>query len=242
MKHLDLFSGIGGFALAARWMNWETVGFVEIDSWCQKILTKNFPNIPIYGDIKQFDGTKYRGTVDILTGGFPCQDISGANPNGRGLQGSRSGLWYEMLRISDEIKPRHIIAENVINIRNMGYERVQTDLESIGYKVTTFDIPACSLGLPTMERHIWFIATTNSIGSQRSLQEKIQRIDGITREFSRSYTGDYGRWKLPASRLCGMGERIPNRMDRIKGLGNAINPKVVFELYKAIESMSTMNP
>ena len=141
MNHLDLFSGIGGFALAARRVGWDTIGFCEIDPWCQKVLAKHWPGVPIYDDIKEVvadtiserklqpqgrkqnirrwignscvtNGATTVGPVDIVTGGFPCQDISYAG-KGAGIDGERSGLWTELARIIGEVRPRYAILENV---------------------------------------------------------------------------------------------------------------------------------
>ena len=114
--HLDLFSGIGGFALAARWAGIKTVQFVEIDPFCQKVLQKNFPGVPIHDDIKTFDGTKYPN-VFLLTGGFPCQPFSCAGKR-RGKEDDRY-LWEEMLRVIKEFKPTWIIGENVAGINSL---------------------------------------------------------------------------------------------------------------------------
>ena len=97
VKHLDLFSGIGGFALAARWAGFETIGFCEIDKYAQKVLKKNFPGIPIYEDVTKLNGSQFKD-IYLLTGGFPCQDISIAG-KGAGIEGERSGLWSELHRI-----------------------------------------------------------------------------------------------------------------------------------------------
>lgn len=110
MKLLDLFAGIGGFSLAAHWMGWETAAFVEWDAFCQKVLKKNFPNVPIFGDIKEFDGTQFTGTVDLICGGFPCQPFSHAGKR-KGKDDERY-LWKEMLRIIRQIKPAWIVGEN----------------------------------------------------------------------------------------------------------------------------------
>lgn len=121
MKMLDLFSGIGGFSLAASWLGVETVGFVEIDPWCQKVLAKNFPGVAIHGDIKSFDGREYSG-VDIVTGGFPCQPFSAA--------GRRTGredpryLWPEMLRVIGESRPSYVMVENSPRIRSMALDDI----------------------------------------------------------------------------------------------------------------------
>ena len=158
--HLDLFSGIGGFALAARWMGWQTVQFVEIDNFCQKVLTKNFPNVPIHGDIKTFNGESLRGTIDILTGGFPCQPFSAAGKR-KGTEDSRH-LWPEMLRVIGEVQPSVIVGENVYGLLNWSgglvFQQVQTDLENLGYSVTPFVLPACGIQAPHRRDRVWFVA------------------------------------------------------------------------------------
>ena len=106
--HLDLFSGIGGFALAAKWAGYETIQFVEIDPFCHKVLKKHWPDVPIHSDIKTFDVTKYNGSIDLITGGFPCQPYSVAGKR-LGKADDRA-LWPEMLRIISEIRPAWVIA------------------------------------------------------------------------------------------------------------------------------------
>ncbi len=177
MRHLDLFSGIGGFALAARWMGWETVQFVEIDKFCQKVLNKNFPNVPIHDDIKTFDGTQLRGTVDILTGGFPCQPYSTAGKR-LGKEDSRH-LWPEMLRVIREVQPTFIVGENVHGLVNWNgglvFDEVQTDLESASFEVTSCVLPACGKDAPHRRDRVWFIAhaSSNEYMQERELIEVI---------------------------------------------------------------------
>ena len=133
MRHLDLFSGIGGFALAAKWIGITTTQFVEVDPFCQKVLQKNFPGVPIHDDVTTF--TAPRGVFDIATGGYPCQDNSLANPRGKGLDGDRSGLWFEMLRVIDECRPKMVVVENVPPSRNRRWdETVRRGLEELDYK------------------------------------------------------------------------------------------------------------
>lgn len=265
MRHLDLFSGIGGFALAARWMGWETVQFVEIDKYCQKVLAKNFKNIPIHGDIKTFDGTRLRGTIDILTGGFPCQPFSYSGLQ-QGAEDYRY-LWPEMFRIVRAVRPSFVVAENVHGLLNwskgMVFERVQADLESEGYEVFPIILPACGVNAPHQRDRIWFVAHINSEHSAISIQQRRQDSAGninIGRLGAAWFDSYFERercqeqWETRAfksnptlpnlgrgnkSRVGGGVYGIPNRVDRIKGLGNAIVPQVVYEIFKAIESIKT---
>ena len=161
MVHLDLFSGITGFALAASWV-WgeehEIHCFVEIDPFCQKVIKKHWPGVPIHGDIKTYEhnGTK----IDLLTGGFPCQPFSVAGKQ-RGTEDDRA-LWPEMLRIIKEAKPRWIIGENVTGIVNMELDNYVSDLEAEGYEVQPFIIPACAVDAPHRRDRVWIVGHTSS--------------------------------------------------------------------------------
>lgn len=223
--------------MAARWMGWQTIGFCEIDKFCQKVLQKHWPGVVIYDDITKLNGTKFAGAVDIISGGFPCQDISAANQNGLGLSGPRSRLWFEMLRIIDESQPEYVIGENVANYSRLELDVIATGLAAIGYQLWPFDIPADSVGLPTVERHIWLIAQAISKRCERSFEKKVSDVSVLSSEFSRSYPGEFSRWDLPASRVCGVGERVSRRVDRLRALGNAIVPQVAFQIFQAIEAV-----
>jgi DNA (cytosine-5)-methyltransferase 1 len=159
MKVLDLFAGIGGFSLAAHWMGWETVAFVEWAEFQQKVLAKNFPGVPIYGDIRKFDGSKYAGSVDIICGGFPCQPFSHAGKR-KGKSDDRF-LFPEMLRVISEVRPRWVIAENVRGILSIEsgdvFEEVCSQLEGIGYEVQTFCVPASAVDAPHRRDRVWFM-------------------------------------------------------------------------------------
>jgi DNA (cytosine-5)-methyltransferase 1 len=159
LTHIDLFSGIGGFALAARWAGIETVQFVEIDKFCQKVLKKHWPGVPIHDDITTFDGTKY-SNVFLLTGGFPCQPFSCAGKR-RGKEDDRY-LWPEMLRIIQEVRPRWIIGENVDGFINMGLDDSISDLEREGYSVQAFVLPACAVNAPHRRDRVWIVANSTS--------------------------------------------------------------------------------
>ena len=165
MRMLDLFSGIGGFALAAKWV-WEDeldiVGFCEIEKYAQKILSKNFPGVPIYEDITKLNGKDFKN-IDLITGGFPCQDISVAG-KGAGLEGARSGLWTEMHRIISEVRPRFALIENVPMLIHRGLERVLCDLAEIGYDCEWQIIGADDVGAWHRRKRIWIVAYSQCLG------------------------------------------------------------------------------
>ena len=156
---LDLFSGIGGFALAASWV-WadelELVGFCENENYCQRVLAKNFPDVPIYDDIRELE-VEWFDDIDLLTGGFPCQDIS-VDGKGEGIEGERSGLWFEMLRLISGIRPRYALIENVPMLLHRGLGRVICDLAQIGYDAEWQIISAADLGAPHLRKRIWIVA------------------------------------------------------------------------------------
>ena len=239
MRHGSLFSGIGGFDLAAEWMGWENIFQVEWDDYCQKVLTKNFPNVKRYGDIKEFKGE--RGSVDILSGGFPCQPFSHA--------GKRQGeaddryLWPEYLRVIREIQPTYVVGENVAGLTSMddgeALDGILFDLESEGYETEQFIIPACSVGTIHERQRIWVIAYSNGGRLQTVIQRfrKNEQLYKVTPIGVNTLTHIK---RMPIERSCGelrKGDGVSNWMDRIKGLGNAIVPQVAYEIFKAIDQL-----
>ena len=160
MKHGSLFSGIGGFDLAADWMGWENVFHCEIAEFPRKILNHYWPNADCHEDIKKTDFTKYRGTVDIISGGFPCQPYSAAGKR-LGKEDDRH-LWPEMLRVIREVKPQWVVGENVRGLLNwnggMVFHEVCADLENIGYEVQAFIIPASGINAPHQRERLWITA------------------------------------------------------------------------------------
>lgn len=160
MRHLDLFSGIGGFALACRMVGGiETVGFVEIEPYAQAVLRKNFPGVPIHDDVKTFNGDEY-GKVDLITGGFPCQPYSVAGKQ-RGSADDRA-LWPEMLRVIKNARPAWIVGENVAGIIRMELDRVLSDLENAGYSCRAFIVPAIAVDAHHRRERVWIVAHANS--------------------------------------------------------------------------------
>ena len=152
--HLDLFSGIGGFALAAKWNGYRTVGFCDNEPYAQAVLKKHWPEVPCHKDIREVRGELYAG-VTLLTGGFPCQPFSVAGKQ-RGKDDNRY-LWPEMLRVIQEARPTWIIGENVAGIVNLALDQVCADLEGQGYEVEPIIIPACAVDAPHRRDRVWIV-------------------------------------------------------------------------------------
>lgn len=277
--HGSLFSGIGGFDLAAEWMGWENVFHCEWNEFCQKILKQHFPKAISYGDITKTDFTIHRGNIDILTGGFPCQPYSLAGKQ-KGKEDERH-LWPEMLRAIREISPLYVVGENVPGIvswsKGLVFHEVQTDLENEGYEVQPVILPACAVNAPHRRERVWFVAYASSkrCNDRSDNREKrhIQTNFGATEENKPEWNGRIGRisevssidtntnsnglqGNTPESQtqgnadrpcsivgwendtlepwICRTSDGIPNRVDRIKALGNAIVPQVALQIFNAI--------
>jgi DNA (cytosine-5)-methyltransferase 1 len=192
MRHGSLFNGIGGFQLAAHWMGWENVWHCEIDPFCNKVVKQHFPQSICYEDIKQFDAKQWRGSIDIISGGFPCQPFSQAGKR-KGTADNRY-LWPEMLRVIREVQPRFVVGENVGGLvnwdRGMVFEQVQADLEAAGYESAAFILPAASIGAPHKRDRIWFIAHACSDVYQGGLvnggyTQETERSEGESEQQSR---------------------------------------------------------
>jgi DNA (cytosine-5)-methyltransferase 1 len=173
VKHGSLFSGIGGFDLAAEWMGWENVFHCEWNDFGKKVLNYYWPKAISYHDITKTDFTIHRGQIDILTGGFPCQPYSAAGKR-KGKEDDRH-LWPEMLRVIREVQPKWIVGENVLGLVNWNgglvFEEVCTDLEAEGYEVQPYVLPAASVGAPHRRDRVWFVAYSNRSNDLRDTGE-----------------------------------------------------------------------
>ena len=271
---VDLFSGIGGFTLGLESTGYfKTIQFVENEKWCQKILNKNFSEVPIHEDIKTYKGCD----ADVVVGGFPCQPFSIAG-KGKATQDDRH-LWPDMFRVIKETKPTWVIGENVRNIISisdgMVLEQVYLDLESEGYEVQSFIIPASAVNAPHQRYRTWIVAYSrrtlqsrakfrrkneNEIGkgyanqSERSSKtsesdvadtdskglQRTEQHETYNGETKTQYTtakcfeekGYYWEFEPNVGRVA---NGIPNRVDRLRGLGNAIVPQIAYQIGMAIK-------
>lgn len=223
LKVLDLFAGIGGFSLGLeRTGHFETVAFCEIDPKARKVLHKHWPHVPIFEDVKELTGEQLRTngiTVDVITGGFPCQDISTAG-RGAGLSGERSGLWFEYHRIIKETSPAWVIIENVSALRSRGLDEVLRSLAEIGFDAEWHCIPASAVGAPHQRDRIWIVAHPNSKRPQ-GRDETVLSLREITNRHSWTQI-----WWSSEPRVQRVANGVPGRVDRLKQLGNAVVPQI----------------
>ena len=247
MTHGSLFSGIGGIDLGFERAGIETVWQIEMNAYCKRILRKNFPEAELFTDVTKA-GRHNLKQVDVISGGFPCQDISIAGRQA-GLAGKKSGLWFEMLRIIDELRPRFAVIENVANLVRLGLARVVSDLTRIGYDCEWQIISANDAGAPHLRRRMFIISYPS--GFRFTRPQNVNGADGIRlwekpisivrpdccklhhsvgRQLRLRNANAQGipksdHWRSEP-RLARVANGIPNQMDRIHALGNAVVPQV----------------
>ena len=249
LTHASLFSGIGGFDLAAEWAGWENIFHCEWNPFGQKVLAHHFPNSKSYNDITKTDFSIHRGEIDVLTGGLPCQPYSSAGKR-LGKDDERH-LFPHMLRCIKEVKPKWIIGENVRGLiswnEGLVFNEVYDDLEREGYEVQSFLIPACSKNAPHRRDRVWFIAYSKSFGLEHQIpKQKLVGEVGLRERV---------KWNFPTkeslkSGLCWGDDGISKRLDGItfskwrkesvKAYGNAIVPQVAYQIFKTINEFELL--
>jgi len=269
MKHkvLDLFAGIGGFSLGLEATGgFETTAFCELDKKAQLVLKKHWPDVPIYEDIKEltYERLQADGNVpSVITGGFPCQDISCAG-KAKGILAERSGLWSEMFRLIRDVRPTWAIIENVSALRSKGLTLVLQNLCEIGYMCEWHCIPASAVGAPHQRDRIWIVAYPLSECPQPRIRETLSRWKDSEASDTEPCCGSTGRDTL-LSEFCDeershdilgifhqdfwavepnvgrVAHGIPKRVDRLKQLGNSVVPQIPYLLGCAILSTETLD-
>lgn len=229
LKVIDAFSGIGGFTLAAeRLGGFQTICFVEREPFCQRILNKHWPNIPIHNDITTFSPSPF--SADVICGGFPCQDISLAGKQAGIQQGTRSGLFYELMRVIRLVRPRFIVLENVAAILANGLDTVLGELAEAGFDAEWACVPASALGACHQRDRWWLVAYSNNKRSQ-GLRQKLE-LSQSSREIPFTWCHQprmpESDWRCFVSEpLLRRGDDgLSHRVDRLKSLGNAVVPQV----------------
>jgi len=242
MTNGSLFSGIGGMDKGADDAGIKTKYFVEKEPYFRYILKKRFPGTLIYEDIKRINPCELPDT-DILSGGFPCQDISQAKPNGLGLLGIESGLWDYYLNIITIKKPKYVFIENVANIRTKGLSTIRRQLTSLGYVGWHRRISARQFGFPDRRWRIFIVAAnSDSIGCKKMeifdkkfseiLLEKAKMQTLSSNELAGISGGEF--WSEVYPRIVRIDNGFSNPMERIRGLGNAVKPILAEMIYRTI--------
>jgi len=224
MRHGSLFSGIGGFDLASEWCGWENVFHCEWNEFGQKVLKHYWPNSESFGDITKTDFTKFNGTVDIISGGFPCQPYSSAGKR-LGKEDERH-LWPEMLRVIREVGPRYVVGENVYGLLNWNgglvFDEVHADLAAEGYETQAVVIPAAAVNAPHGRDRVWFVAHTGSNGRPKNSKSGLEQNEENTKQSKRLHNSinatDTNDKRLERS----TSERIQRNEGRGYGLQNGI--------------------
>ena len=245
----SLFSGIGGIDLGLERLGMKVLWQVEIDKYCQKVLKKHWPKVERFEDVTKCGGHNLR-SVDVICGGFPCQDVSTAGKRA-GIEGARSGLWSEFARIIHELGPKYVFVENVTGLLSDGMGRVLGDLAEIGYDVEWQVLSAASVGAPHLRERIWIIAYPSQTSTARKRKSQVDRCSAVvgrmgTTVFQKEKQicnpnhepePDFDLWSK--SSKGGWWEAEPNvgrvvdgvsrklDTDRLKALGNAVVPQCV---------------
>lgn len=253
MRELHLFAGAGGGILGGMLLGHTTVCAVEIEPYCRRVLLQRqrdgiLPKFPIWDDVCTFDGKPWRGKVDIVAGGFPCQDLSIANPKGKGLDGERSGLWAEQARIIGEILPKYAFIENSPRLALAGGVRVISDLAGMGYDCSWGIMGSRDVGLPIKRERIWILASPSSQRRQTSRERKVDQKQQIKKKSDWQISTDReNNLRILRSRYSSEvlsrdfrgDDELASRMDRLTAIGNGQNAVLAATAFKILSESLT---
>jgi DNA (cytosine-5)-methyltransferase 1 len=271
MVVLDLFSGIGGFSLGLERAGMKTAAFCEIDPKARLVLRKHWPDVPIFEDVAALTAADMPEKIDVICGGFPCQDISLAG-KGAGLAGERSGLWFQFRRLISEIRPSWVIIENVSALRSRGLDTILGGLAALGYDAEWHCIPAAAVGAPHRRDRVWIVAHmanasggrcggkesgemelaggTEIVGTSEIVADAPRVRQSGPRKFGHaSNSAPFSQRQTVNALYGGVGHvwhvepdvgrvahGVPNRVDRLTQLGNAVVPQIPEIIGRAIMS------
>lgn len=273
MNELALFAGAGGGILGGKLLGWRTVCAVEWEQYPASVLVqrqndKLLPAFPVWDDVRTFDGKPWRGLVDVVSGGFPCQDVSSAG-KGAGINGERSSMWYHMLRVIKEVEPEYCFIENSPHLRTKGLVTVLQGLAEAGYHAAWGVLSAKDCGANHERKRMWVLgeriasnpdlysqptsteyAEAQGVQGNSQLSEELANTDSAQREgggvSSRRNTQDsntrVGGWWKDTSNLDGMDDGVAYRMDRLKAIGNGQVPIVAATAFQQLMGVMNDNP
>ena len=267
MNELALFAGAGGGILASHLLGWRTVCAVEWDAYAASVLCARqndglLPPFPIWDDVQTFDGRPWRGRVDVISGGFPCQDISAAG-KGAGITGDKSGMWFHMARIVGEVRPEYVFVENSPMLTSRGLGTVLGDLASLGYDARWGVLGAADVGAPHQRDRIWVVANANGMrqlqpqgsecdkwgrvgdsgsemanaNSQRFKKQHSAAITGSSRQsaWCASEIGSESWWSIEPD-VGRVANGVAARVDRLKAIGNGQVPAVAATAWRILNA------
>jgi DNA (cytosine-5)-methyltransferase 1 len=248
IRVLDLFSGIGGISLGLESTgHFQTVGFCEVEPFPRRVLAKHWPDVPIFGDIRELradDVFGRCGHVDMVCGGFPCQDISAAG-KGVGIEGERSCLWFAMLRIIREVRPRWVLAENVPALRTRGADTVLAGLEGAGYACWPLVVGAWSVGAPQMRNRAWLVAHSWGCGQQikefcrwGDTTPKVRAATKLVATMHHVWPKGPGSVSEIPIAVDGVSAGLAGRLEMMTAIGNSVVPQVVQAVGYAIATLN----
>lgn len=252
MNELALFAGAGGGILGGHLLGWRTVCAVERDAYAAQVLAQRQNDralrpFPIWSDVCSFDGTVWRGIIDVISGGFPCQDISGAG-KGAGIDGERSGLWREMARIVGEVRPEYVFLENSPLLVGRGLAVVLGDLAKMGFDAEWCCVSASDLGASHQRDRIWLVAyPAGQYGFSRSgmVQGQNRRSQtqpgGLVSPPAHSKWRRGNAWPECEPKLCRVADEVACGVDRLKALGNGQVPRVAARAFSILNSDGVTN-
>ena len=241
LNELSLFAGAGGGILGGYLLGWKCVCAVEYDQHARQCLIARqndgcLPPFPIWDDVRTFDGKPWRGLVDVVSGGFPCQDISVANDSAEGLDGDRSGLWREMARVVCEVRPRYVLVENSPALTFRGLGNILGDLAAMGYDAKWGVFSAADVGARHLRERLWIVADADKVGRKICVEQKPwrplprHRLDFV----------EHTQFATNAPRLRG-DDGVADWMDRIARCGNGQVPAVVRIAWNTLRVSSGSN-
>lgn len=236
MNELALFAGAGGGILGGRLMGWRTVCAVERDAYAAQVLSQRqndgaLEAFPIWSDVCSFDGRPWRGIVDVVSGGFPCQDISQAG-SGAGIEGGKSGLWKQMARVIDEVRPRFVFVENSGLLVSRGLAVVISDLAEMGYDCEWNCLSGAYAGAPQSRERLWLVAYSDSVRLKRIEEWDVKGKNAIEWHNNDGLGLAQRRARDAASRVSRMDDAVANGMDRLKATGNGQIPKMAARAFR----------
>lgn len=229
MRELHLFAGCGGGILGGMLLGHTCVCAVEIEPYCRKVLLQRqrdgiLPKFPIWDDVRTFQGTSWRGIVDVVHGGFPCQDVSAAG-TGAGIDGIRSGLWREMSRVVREVRPRFVLVENSPSLTIRGLGRVVGDLSEMGFDIRHGIFSACSIGFPHSRERMFILAHASRVRLEWGRPKCPTRFD--RRPELEGLLERLSSMAVRAGKFWRKHDGVADRLDRGKAIGNGQVPAVV---------------